>query len=139
MEISQDIETLQVIEHENVFKLSMLDTGIILVEWSEEIVEITKEHLILLVTEIKDLGGGKRMRVFVGTQDFSKINKEAMEYSSTPESSKYTLANAVLVNNLAKKILFNFYMKFDKPTVPTRAFRSQQEGFDWLLSLSDKH
>ena len=133
----KEIEIIEVYELPKVFKLNLLSNGIIETLWDVENLDITKEHLSLLIDAIEELGGGKRMRVYLYMKDFTKINKEAMEFSAKVESSRFTLANAVLVNNLAKKLLFNFYIKFSAPTVPTLAFRDKEEAFKWLLSLSE--
>lgn len=135
MLVKNKIETIRTFEVPGVLTLSLFSNNIVQCEWVEDLYEIQIKHILLLKDGLKELGGGEKMRFYNNSKDFSKIDKEAMEYISKPEASEFTLANGVLVNNLAKKIMFNFFMKFNKPTVPTRAFRTKGEAFDWLLSV----
>ena len=49
---------------------------------------------------------------------------------------KYTIADAIIVSNLAQKILINFYLKFNKPPKPSQAFNSEEQAINWLLSVN---
>jgi hypothetical protein len=64
---------------------------------------------------------------------YLRINKAAKLFAASPEGQKYTLSNAVLVDNPGKRILFNFFMLFFKPATPTQPVSSQEEAFSWLL------
>lgn len=120
-----------------VFDVVLYSNSIIEVKWNHQLKEIEKHHLVALANSIKELGKGKKMRVYITTFDFMTINEEGREYSSTIDAERYTLANAVLIDSLAKKILFNFYLKFNKPNVPTRAFQLKSQAFEWLLSIKE--
>ncbi|MBK8367425.1 MAG: hypothetical protein IPL10_08405 [Bacteroidetes bacterium] len=116
----------------NVITVILNSDHIIEVKWSEALTEIEKEHLINLTTIIKELGHGKKMLVYIDTYNFMAITSEAREYAATKEASQYTLANAVLVDALPKKILFNFYMKINKPVVQTKGFSAKESAMNWL-------
>lgn len=121
----------------NDYEIQLLDSGIIEINWSHDINEITAELLKELKDIIFEFGQGKRMRVFVSTINFMSINTDARKYAASKTGQEFTLANAVLVDNLGKNILYNFYVKLNKPSTPTRAFRSREEAFQWLLKLPD--
>lgn len=135
IDIMDQNSIIDVFKYEDVFKAELLENSIVEVKWNPEIKEISKEHLVALTKAIKTLGKEQKMRVYINTYDFLAIDKEGREYSATPAAEKYTLANAILIDSLAKKILFNFYLKFNKPKVPLRAFQLKSQAFDWLLSL----
>lgn len=132
-----EMKIINTISIKDVFSAELYDNSIIEVKWNPELKEIEKYHLIELTNAIKTLGEGKRMRVYITTFDFMNSNEESRAYSTTEAGERYTLANAVLIDSLAKKILFNFYLKFNKPNRPTRAFTLRSQAFEWLLSIKD--
>lgn len=116
----------------NIVSAEFTSDNIIEVKWNPIIDEIEKQHLIELKNLIKELGNDKKMLVYVETYNFMAITAEARQYASSPESSKYTMANAVLVDSLGKKLLFNFFMNITTPVVPTKGFNSKEEAINWL-------
>lgn len=136
-QLMEDISVIDTFEYKGVFDAVLYNNTIIEVKWNHELKEIEKQHIIALTNAIKKLGKGKKMRVYITTFDFMTINEESRKYSSTLEAEQFTLANAVLIDSLAKKILFNFYLKFNKPNVPTRAFQLKKQAFEWLLTIKD--
>jgi hypothetical protein len=116
------------------FNVKLNSDNIIEVEWNPNIDEIKKEHLVLLTSIIKDLGHEKKMLVYIDTYNFMSITPEARAYAATKEASEFTQANAVLADALSKKLLFNFFVKINKPIVPTKGFSSKEEAFNWLKS-----
>ena len=65
-------------------------------------------------------------------EDFVSIDKDARDYSSSDEGLKFSKVEAFVINSLGHKILANFYMKVNKPSVPTKFFRTKEEAEDWL-------
>lgn len=120
----------------NIVSAELTSDHIIEVRWNSIIDEIEKHHLIELKNIIQELGSGKKMLVYVDTYNFMSITPEARQYASSNESSEFTLANAVLIDSLAKKLLFNFFMNISKPAVPTKGFNSKTEAISWLKSQS---
>jgi hypothetical protein len=117
------------------FHVSLNPLGIVAVCFNKDILEITKEHILSLRARLKELGAGKKLPLFVYSNEFLPINQEARDYIATAESSDYTLANAINIDTLAKKIVFNFLLRFSHPIVPTKAFSSKDEAFAWLLGI----
>lgn len=136
--LMQELSIIDTFHLKDVFKADLYDNSIIEVNWNPDLIEIEKQHLVSLTNAVKALGKGKKMRLYITTFDFLAINSEGRKYSSTAKAELYTLANAVLIDSLAKKILFNFYLKFDKPNVPTKAFQLRSEAFEWLLSIPNQ-
>lgn len=67
--------------------------------------------------------------------NYVTMDKEAREFSSSEEGLRFSKAEAFVINSLPHKILANFYMKMNKPTVPTKFFGTQQEAVAWLLKF----
>lgn len=121
------------IPNEVIVKLN--SENIIEVFWSEFIGEIEKQHLVKVRDLVKEIGKGEKMLAYVDTYNFMNITNDARKYAATKESNLFTLANAVLIDSLPKKILFNFYLKIENPVCPTKGFSTKAEAFQWLKQL----
>ena len=64
------------------------------------------------------------------------FDKSANEYSASEEGMQYSIAEAIVVKNLAQKIMVSFYLKINKPIRPSKAFNDEDEALEWLLSLT---
>ena len=117
------------------FIANLYSNGIIEVIWDESIAQVELDHMWMVRDAVKDLGKGERMPLYIVTHGFLKINKDAKLFAASAEGQKYTLANAVLVDNPGKRILFNFFMLFFKPATPTQPVSNQEEAFKWLLDM----
>ncbi len=115
--------------------ISKHDNGIIELNWHPVLQEITKSNLIKVKSCIGELGNGNKVPVLVATCDFLSITGEARAYSASDEGQEYTLANAVLIDNMAKSMAFNIYLKLNRPQTPTRAFSEREKAIEWLLSF----
>jgi len=62
------------------------------------------------------------------TFDFININAEAKAFTASKKGEKYSLSNAVLINNFAKALVFNFYLKINIPNVPTKVLEILRTG-----------
>ena len=89
--------------------------------------EITKQLGIL--------SKGKKMLVLMIADEITQFDQGAREYSASEAGSKYTLADALVVKNLAQRILANFYVTVNKPKIPSKTFNSEEEAKNWLFSL----
>lgn len=123
---------------EDVFTANLLENRILEVYFNPDLVEVDVHHLQMLFESIKKLGQGKKMLQYFTIAPFLNITPEGRAYSASSEAQVYTLANAVLVNNLAQKIGFNFFLNFNKPPIPIKAFSKKEEAFEWLLSFNEK-
>lgn len=65
---------------------------------------------------------------------YIQFDTEARNYAAIAPITKLFIAEAVLLNNLPTRLLFNFFLKFDRPPFPLRGFSQLQPATDWLLS-----
>jgi len=113
----------------------LYEIGIIEIVWNTSIEVIEVIHLTQMRQAICDLGNGKKMPIFFTAHDFLQLSKEGAKYATSAEGVTYTLANAVLIDSLAKKIIFNFFLKFNKPLAPTKGFSTREDAFEWLEGM----
>ncbi len=62
----------------------------------------------------------------------TELTKDARDFFAVQESSRRFRAVAVLTDSQVGNIIFNFYMHFSAPKVPTRLFKNKNEALNWL-------
>jgi hypothetical protein len=64
--------------------------------------------------------------------DYMQVTEEARNYGASEEGLRFSAAEAFVINSLAHKLLANFYMKINKPSVPTKFFSKKEDAEEWL-------
>lgn len=126
---------VRIIKNEQALSVTLNKDNIIEVEFSQYLTEVTKAHLMHLSREVERLGNGKKMPVYIHTKHHLTITSEGRNYTTTPEGSRFALANAVLVDSFAKRILLNFYMEMNKPKIPLKSFSNKAAALEWLKTF----
>lgn len=85
---------------------------------------------------LAELAGYKEILVMTTAAEDTIFNAEAREESAGEAGMKYTLADAFVAKTLAQKLMVNFYLKFNKPPKPSKAFASEEDALSWLFSYS---
>jgi hypothetical protein len=62
----------------------------------------------------------------------SNPDHEAREYACLKENISFHSADALVISSLSQRIVANFYLKVNKPPVPTKFFLSEKEAEEWL-------
>ncbi len=128
---------------EEVFiKTIELDHSIINLRYDGIIVLITKDNTTLDVEDVREnaetfglLSGGKKAPILIIGGAYSTVTKDARDFMATEESLKYSLCEAFLLKYLAQRILINFYIKVNKPIVPTKMFTNEDKAIEWLKAF----
>lgn len=124
---------------EGYLKAILYDNGIIEIIWDPSIELIEVDHLSKMQQTVAELGGGKKMPLLFTPHDFLHLSKEGGKYATSEEGTRYSLAIAVVVDNLAKKLLMNFFLSINKPKVPTKGCSTKSDAFIWLESMKIKN
>lgn len=66
------------------------------------------------------------------------ITREARENARLKEPVTPILARAIVTDNIAYRLLANFYDKFYRPIIPLKIFRSIDPAVAWLHSIPKK-
>lgn len=120
-------------------KAILYNTGVIEIVWNTSILTIEVFHLKQMQEVVAKIGGGKKMPLYFSMHEFLGINDEARRYATSDEGVKYTLATTVLVDNLAKKLLMNFFMNMFTPKVPTKGFSNREDALLWLEKIGKEN
>lgn len=127
------------IDTEDAADVTLVADGIILMDWNKNIPEIKLEHVRKALSQVKEISKGEKYPIFITISDFLHINHDALKYAVSNDAQQHTLANAVLIDNLAKTLVFNFFMKTMPPSTPTRAFKKMSDGMAWLRKMKQEH
>jgi len=76
-------------------------------------------------------GGGKFYNIYE-FGSFSDVEPEVREWAADSNGNHYTFCDALVIGNLAHKIIADFYLKFNKPKMPTKIFYSVEKAYDWI-------
>jgi hypothetical protein len=75
-------------------------------------------------------GGGKFYNIYQ-FHSFSDVETETRKWAADPNGNKYTHTDAIVIGNLAQKIVTDFYVRFDRPVVPTKIFFTLEKAIEW--------
>lgn len=68
----------------------------------------------------------------VDLRDMAFMSSEARKYFASQDKSTVK-SIAVISNPSLHKPLINLYLKFSRPTLPTKMFNTEEEAIPWLL------
>lgn len=115
-------------------KIQLLDNGIVELHSNDDTVydvDMIKE----VVNEIGNLTGGKKCKQITIAGIYTSVTKEGRDFMASDEAVKFTIAEAFVIQSLAQRILGNFFLKFNRPKVPTKIFTDKQKAELWLNSI----
>lgn len=81
------------------------------------------------------LSKGQEALVMMVPNNTTHFAPESRDFSASAEGLRFTIADAMVVSNLGQKMLVSFYLKFNKPAKPSKAFSNETQAMEWLLSL----
>lgn len=93
-----------------------------------------KEALQIIQANREFNNSSNRLAMATATKEFFNMTPEARVIFS--EQMKLDVGfqkMALVVNNLAYRILSNFFIRFNRPVVPTKVFNSRKKALVWLL------
>jgi len=105
------------------------------------IIQMNSRNHTYTVQDLKEINvaqgkisDGKRLPLLVVADQYSDIESDAREFMASFEATQFSSAEAYVLRSLGHKILGNFYLKVNKPGVPTRFFNEKTEALQWLLT-----
>ena len=112
------------IDEDGILHIKILEGAHITIEKSKKYYDLSRQLL-----------GDKKALVLVdGSMKFT-ITKEARIFAASAEASAYRVASAVVTNSIINKLIVNWYIRFNKPVVPTKLFSSKESALKWLKTF----
>lgn len=78
---------------------------------------------------------GKKVPILLVVGNYTNFTAEAKAYGASPEGLEFSIAEAFVYNSLPHKIIGNFYLALNKPSVPTQFFKIKAEAEAWLKTF----
>ncbi|MCH2228974.1 MAG: hypothetical protein MK105_01425 [Crocinitomicaceae bacterium] len=75
-------------------------------------------------------GGGKFYNIYQ-FGSFSDIEPEVREWAADHNGNHYTHTDAIVIESLSQKIITDFYLKFNRPKMPTKIFYNLKKALVW--------
>lgn len=122
------------IEHECV--IVSLRTDDIVHVYFKPNTEITVPLQNTLIQLYNEITKGNKAYFIFEAGEFVSITKEARENAVRMEDDTPTIASAIVVRNLAQKIIADFYYTVNKPKQPYKVFSKFENGIEWLKTLN---
>ena len=127
---------LQILKQEetSITTIKLRSDGIVHVHMKDNIVFGLDEQREHLYACLQFVNGIKYPFMFTAG-DYVNITKEARENAKKIDALLPRIGVALIVENLAYKLIAEFYQKFHKPELPTKIFSSEDKAVEWLLAL----
>lgn len=91
-------------------------------------VEEAKENTEAVFSLYKD----KKFPLLIDSRHIKYITKEARDHFSIRNRETLITAFAVLIDSPLSRVIGNFFMGLNKPSVPARLFTKEEEAIKWL-------
>ena len=119
----------------------------IIKETSNSILEYKNNIMVVRLKEYADINletmieQHEAQKSLVGKDKYAVLVDGSKNSNPTPEAKKYManhnppnrMATAIVSNNnTATVIVGNFYIKMNKPVIPTKLFKSEDKAMQWL-------
>jgi hypothetical protein len=114
-------------------RIKLRSDGIVHVHYKKNVV-IDSETQVSMRAHFQELAPGKRLKYIFSADAGVTFTKEARENSVNSQHDSPIAAYAILANNVAYRIIANFYLKVNKPRVPYKMFAEMEEAEKWLHS-----
>ena len=119
---------------ENDFTKMWMKDGIVHSEYTPNL-NITLEMAKIAVVERIKFMKGVSMPIFADVRNALSIDKEARDYLSSKEGTHLLTAGAFHVSSQVEKIMGTFFIKINRPIIPTRLFTNYEEAIKWLSTF----
>lgn len=78
----------------------------------------------------EDLSEGTKLMVTAG--DRATLSQEARDLVSSQEITNQITADAIVTEHYSHQMSSNFFVRYNKPTRPTKLFKHREEAIEWL-------
>jgi len=99
---------------------------------------ISEKEARVMNDHIGVLSEGKEIPVLMVADEVTQFDSSARDFSASEEGLRYTLADAMVVKNIAQRLLASFYLSFNKPKKPSKMFGREEDAIKWLYSMAEK-
>lgn len=85
---------------------------------------------------LNEYGGGLFYNIFQ-LDSFSEVDPEVREWAAGNSINRHTIVDAIVITGLGQKIIADFYLKINKPPIPTKVFEELNQAVSWVKGEMD--
>ncbi len=112
-------------------KFSVLEDGVLSIQLLANCeIDLSESKLMQKVS--LEITNGKKFVALIDAREAFFVSKESREWGSTAEAQKNMVAQAIVVNSTANRLVGNFIIQFHKPIAKTRLFSDEKSALEWL-------
>jgi hypothetical protein len=116
------------------FTITLIEKHILYI-FIKDFMELQKEDIVLMQGWVMKNTNKQKLINLTQLGIGTVISREAREYAASEEGNILTIGTAVVVKNLAQGLLLNYYIKFNRPIKPTRAFYNKEKAMLWINGI----
>ncbi len=91
-----------------------------------------KDQVHAMFEAIAGARGGRKALLLVSFDKDATLTNEARAYASSPESSEYIAADAILLRDFGHQLSANAFVRVNKPDRPIQLFAEMDAAITWL-------
>lgn len=100
---------------------------------------ITLEESKPIHSMVTEFNGCKPIYIMHVPGKHTNADDDTRKFLSSEEGLKQRVAIAFVLQSMAQQIVANFYLKINKPAIPTKFFNEQADAEKWLLSIKNNN
>jgi hypothetical protein len=85
--------------------------------------------------KVIEVSKGANYPILVNLKEIKSISKEARDHFSMRGRKPNVTAIAMLVASPLSRIIGNFFLGLNRPTVPTKMFTSEEDAIHWMKRI----
>ena len=117
-------------------ELTLFSNGIMKVYYKDN-AEVTVDVLKWVIKNVNEMTDEKIPFVYLGGE-FISVTKEAATFRRKTQHLLPCNAKAIIVKNLAQKLLADFHFRITKNYYPLKIFRTEKDACNWLSLFAKK-
>lgn len=95
-------------------------------------IDITLEYALENTHVVSSFFKGKKYPILIDSRGIGSMSYEARRHFSVRGRDTKTSAFGIIIGSTVSRVLGNFYLGINKPTVPTKLFDNEEEATEWL-------
>ncbi len=120
-------------------KTTLLDNERVFIEIEDGILVVTSKDVLMTLNSVQEgikyrleAVNGKPYPLLSNVKAMRQVSKEARVFLASEKGCEGVIAAAVLIESAVGRIIANFFIRIDKPLVPTKVFTDEAEAKKWL-------
>lgn len=114
--------------------VSLIEDDVLLIDIDED-QQFELKDFLQLKDAAFNFGKGKRYFNIIDVGIFTVPDSETRQESASEKGCEFKKADAFVIYSLPQRIVGNFYLKINKPKVPTKFFNTIEAAKLWINEL----